>query len=125
MTNPHSHQKKSSTEDPKIGKTILNDIRDSDIPHTLVQEFKDIYQFYINHEKRKKLSEMGYGEEGIVNRIEKNLKKQVAGMGIRVGKKIKMATKQPIKGPVVVTVDEATTSLGLGIADKIVVEVEK
>ncbi len=73
----------------------------------------------------KKLSEMGYGEEGVVNRIEKNLKKQVAGMGIRVGKKIKMATKQPIKGPVVVTVDEATTSLGLGIADKIVVEVEK
>lgn len=73
----------------------------------------------------KKLSEMGYGEEGVVNRIEENLKKQVAGMGIRVGKKIKMATKQPIKGPVVVTVDEATTSLGLGIADKIVVEVEK
>lgn len=73
----------------------------------------------------KKLSEMGYGEEGVVNRIEKNLKKQVAGMGIRVGKKIKMTTKQPIKGPVVVTVDEATTSLGLGIADKIVVEVEK
>ncbi len=73
----------------------------------------------------KKLSEMGYGEEGVVNRIEEDLKKQVAGMGIRVGKKIKMATKQPIKGPVVVTVDEATTSLGLGIADKIVVEVEK
>ncbi len=73
----------------------------------------------------KKLSEMGYGEEGVVNRIEEDLKKKVAGMGIRVGKKIKMATKQPIKGPVVVTVDEATTSLGLGIADKIVVEVEK
>jgi len=74
---------------------------------------------------RKKLSEMNYGEEGIVKGIEESLRKKVAGMGIRVGKKLKMATKQPIKGPVVVTVDEATTSLGLGIADKIIVEVEK
>ena len=73
---------------------------------------------------RKKLSEMGYGEEGIVKSIEGNLRNKVAGMGIRVGKKLKMATRQPIKGPVVVAVDEATISLGLGIADKIIVEVE-
>ena len=74
---------------------------------------------------RKKLSEMGYGEEGVVKSIEESIKNKVAGMGIRVGKKLKVATKQPIKGPVVVTVDEATTSLGLGIADEIIVEVEK
>ena len=74
---------------------------------------------------RKKLSEMGYGEEGIVQGIESSLKNKVAGMGIRAGKKLKMATKQPIKGPVVVTVDESTISLGLGIADEIIVEVEK
>lgn len=74
---------------------------------------------------RKKLSKMGYGEEGIVQRIEGDLKNKVAGMGIRVGKKLKMATKQPIKGPVVVTVDEATISLGLGIAEKVVVEVKE
>ena len=73
---------------------------------------------------RKKLSEMGYGEEGIVKSIEGSLRNKVAGMGIRVGKKLKMATRQPIKGPVVVAVDEATISLGLGIADKIIVEVE-
>ena len=59
MTNFNSHQKKSPNEDPKIAKTILNDIRDSDIPRSLIQEFKDIYQFYINQEKRKQLSEMG------------------------------------------------------------------
>jgi len=74
---------------------------------------------------RKKLSEMVYGEEGIVKSIEGNLRNKVAGMGIRVGKKIKMATKQPIKGPVVVTVDQSSISLGLGIADKIIVEVEE
>ncbi len=73
----------------------------------------------------KKLSQMMYGEEGIVKDIEESLKGKIAGMGIRVGKKVKMQTKQPIKGPVVVTVDEANTSLGLDVADKILVEVEK
>ncbi|HDM22522.1 MAG: ferrous iron transport protein A [Methanomicrobia archaeon] len=73
----------------------------------------------------KKLSEMRYGEEGVVKSIEGDLRNKVAGMGIRVGKKIKMITKQPIKGPVVVLVDEYRTSLGLGIADKIIIEVRK
>ena len=73
----------------------------------------------------KKLSEMAYGEEGVVKSIEGDLRNKVAGMGIRVGKKIKMITKQPIKGPVVVLVDEYRTSLGLGIADKIIIEVRK
>ncbi|MHC1598048.1 MAG: FeoA family protein [Candidatus Methanofastidiosia archaeon] len=73
----------------------------------------------------KKLSEMTYGEEGIVKSIEESLRNNVAGMGIRIGKKLKMVTKQPIRGPVVVLVDESRTSLGLGIADKIMVEAEK
>ncbi|MHC1623364.1 MAG: FeoA family protein [Candidatus Methanospirareceae archaeon] len=71
----------------------------------------------------KKLSEMDFDEEGTVKEIDEKLKKQVAGMGIRVGKNIRMATKQPIKGPVVVEVDKSLTSLGLGIAEKIIVEV--
>jgi len=71
----------------------------------------------------KKLSEMDFDEEGTVKEIEENLRKQVAGMGIREGKNIRMATKQPIKGPVVVEVDKSVTSLGLGVAEKIVVEV--
>ncbi|MBC2697661.1 MAG: ferrous iron transport protein A [ANME-2 cluster archaeon] len=70
----------------------------------------------------KKLSEMEYEEEGTVTDIEGTLRKKVAGMGIRVGKKLKMITKQPVKGPVVVVVDEASTSLGLNIAEKIIVE---
>jgi FeoA domain. len=73
----------------------------------------------------KKLYEMNYGEEGIVKSIDESLKLKVAGMGIRVGKRIKMMTRQPMKGPVVVVVDEADTSLGMGVADKIIVEVEK
>ncbi len=73
----------------------------------------------------RKLSQMDYEEEGVVKSIKEDLKEKIAGMGIRVGKKLKMITKQPIKGPVVVTVDKADTSLGLGLADKIIVEIEK
>jgi len=72
---------------------------------------------------RKKLSEMSYGEQGIVESIEASLRSKIAGIGIREGKKIRMATKQPIKGPVVVEVDNSFTSLGLGIAEKIIVAV--
>ncbi len=67
---------------------------------------------------------MKYGEEGTVTDIEQTLRKQVAGMGIRVNKNLKMITKQPIKGPVVVVVDSANTSLGLDVAAKITVEVK-
>jgi ferrous iron transport protein A len=73
----------------------------------------------------KKLSEMKYGEQGIVKSIKGDLRNKVAGMGIRVNKRIRMATKQPIKGPVVITVDESNISLGLGIAENITIEVEK
>ncbi len=73
----------------------------------------------------KRLSEMDYNEQGTVTGIEDDLRKRVAGMGIRVGKKLRMVTKQPIKGPVDVTVDGAETSLGLDMAGKIVVEVTK
>ncbi len=73
----------------------------------------------------KKVSEMEFDEVGIVRKIEGNLRVKIAGMGIREGKKLRMATKQPIKGPVVVEVDKSFTSLGLRLADKIFVEVKE
>ena len=73
----------------------------------------------------KKLSEMNYEEEGRVNSIEQDLKNKVAGMGIRVGKNLKMITKHPLKGPMVIEVDGAHTSLALIVADRIIMEVER
>ena len=73
----------------------------------------------------RKLSDMNYDQMGVVTRIQGELRQQIAGLGIREGKKIKMLTRQPIKGPVVVTVDRTTTSIGLGLADMIVVQVEE
>jgi len=73
---------------------------------------------------KKKLSEMDYDEKGTVIEIDRDLQKRGAGRGIRVGKTLRMITKQPIKGPVDVIVDEAETSLGLELADRIIVEVD-
>jgi ferrous iron transport protein A len=72
---------------------------------------------------QKKLNEMAYDEEGVVVKIDEDLKQKIAGVGIRAGKKIKMITREPLKGPVVVMVDEAKTSLGLSVANKIIMEV--
>lgn len=73
---------------------------------------------------KKKLKDMEYGEKGVVVHIDTELKNKVAGMGIRVGKELIFTTKHPIEGPVVVKVEGATTSMGVGIAEKITVEVE-
>ena len=73
----------------------------------------------------KKLSEMKYEEKGRIKKIDKSLRAQIAGMGIREGKDVEMMSKQPIKGPVVVNVDRSNTSIGIGLADKIIVEVER
>lgn len=73
----------------------------------------------------KKLPEMKFEEEGKVVRIEGRVKEQVAGMGIRVGKEIKMMTKHPLSGPIVVTVDRSNTSFGRALAEHIFVEVEE
>ncbi|MBS3736327.1 MAG: FeoA family protein [Candidatus Bipolaricaulota bacterium] len=71
----------------------------------------------------KKLSELDYGEKGVIKKINRSLKDQLLGRGIREGKTIRMDTKQPINGPVVITIDRSTTSLGLNLAKDIFVEV--
>lgn len=73
---------------------------------------------------KKKLSEVEFNETGIVSYIDEKLKNRIDVMGIRVGKKLKMVTKQPIKGPVVVIVEGASTSLGLDLAQMITLEVD-
>ncbi|MFP4507446.1 MAG: ferrous iron transport protein A [Candidatus Acetothermia bacterium] len=73
--------------------------------------------------KTKKLSELEYGQKGRIREIERGLKRRLVCRGVRVGKEIRMDTKQPINGPVVVTIGKSTTSLGLNLAKRITVEV--
>ncbi len=73
---------------------------------------------------KKKLAELEYGEVGIIKSVEADNINKLSGMGIRPGKKLKMYTKQPIEGPVVFTLNDSAASVGIGIAEKIQVEVE-
>ncbi len=71
----------------------------------------------------KKLTEMVFDEEGTVKEIAEDFREQIAGMGIREGKKVRMTTRQPMNGPVVIEIGRANTSVGLGLADKVIVAV--
>ncbi|WOF16924.1 ferrous iron transport protein A [Methanoplanus sp. FWC-SCC4] len=70
----------------------------------------------------KKLSEMEYGTNGSVTEI-KRPSREINAIGIRVGKKVRMITKQPVKGPVVVVVGEMEVALGFHTASDVMVEV--
>ena len=71
----------------------------------------------------KKLTEMVFDEEGTVKEIAEDFRVQIAGMGIREGKKVKMTTRQPMNGPVVIEIGRANTSVGYALADKVIVDV--
>lgn len=72
----------------------------------------------------KKLSDMKFGERGIVKKIPGDLRNYVTGMGLRLNKPVEISSKQPMKGPVVVSVGNSSISLGRNLAEKIIVEVK-
>lgn len=58
MTNKRSPHQNSSKGDPKISKTIWTDLRRGDFKSTLRRNLKDIYIFYLDEDKRARLSDM-------------------------------------------------------------------
>ncbi|MDD4126361.1 MAG: FeoA family protein [Methanomicrobium sp.] len=66
------------------------------------------------------LSHMEYGAEGVITEIKK-YSRELNSLGIRVGKIVKMITKQPIKGPVVVMTGEVQVAVGIEMASCIIV----
>jgi len=74
---------------------------------------------------RKKLSELKPGESARIVQIDPSVKSRIAGMGMRVGEKVKLASRQPFRGPLVVVVKGRETSLGKSLASLIVVEVKE
>jgi ferrous iron transport protein A len=67
------------------------------------------------------LSDLPFGETAVVREINAPAH-DLNCMGLRVGKELKMVTKQPIKGPVVVLIGELEIAMGLETAERIVVE---
>jgi Fe2+ transport system protein FeoA len=72
----------------------------------------------------KKLTDMKFGESGVVKRIPADLRNYVTGMGLRLNKPVEISSKQPMKGPVVVSVGNSSISIGRNHAEKIIVEVK-
>ncbi len=71
----------------------------------------------------KKLSNLDFGENGVVTEIRASAF-ELNCMGLRTGKKLKMITRQPIKGPVVVLVGEVEIAMGLEMASQVMVEIQ-
>jgi len=74
---------------------------------------------------KKSLAELKENESGVIVSVAGGfgLQRRLATLGIRTGKKIRMLTAQPFRGPVVVEVDRAHIAIGRGMARKVLVEV--
>ena len=53
----HKNKQKNQAH-PKFHKTIMNDIKQGNIKRTLIQDLKDIYNFYLDQQTRNKLKQM-------------------------------------------------------------------
>lgn len=47
---------------PHFGRTVLDDLHQADLPRTLREDFRDIYDFYLDPETRRELSQMDQGQ---------------------------------------------------------------
>lgn len=65
---------------------------------------------------------MEYGQTGLIKEIRVS-SQNLSPIGIRVGKIVRMITKQPIKGPVVVITGEVEVAVGIEQAYDIIVDV--
>lgn len=74
---------------------------------------------------KKKLSDMKPGDAGQIIEIDSSIRASVAGMGIRIGEELKVATEQPIRGPIVIVVKGREISLGRGLAKSIIVKCQQ
>ena len=54
-----------------------------------------------------------------------NFKRKLRTMGIRENKSVNIVTKHPFGGPIVVEVDGRKTTIGRGMAQRILVKVDK
>lgn len=59
MTKNRSQKKSSDKDKQKLHKTLMEDLRRGGLKRTLRQDFRDIYDFYIDSESRKRLKSMG------------------------------------------------------------------
>lgn len=73
---------------------------------------------------RTVVAEMDEGEVGTIERVGDQIRHQVTSMGVRPGQHLEFHTKQPLDGPVVVSVGRSMTSLSRAYAREITVSLD-
>ncbi len=71
---------------------------------------------------KKAITDLEYGETGTIVEI-RGFCQELNSLGIRTGKNVKMITRQPIKGPVVVIAGDVQVAMGCNLAAGVVVEI--
>lgn len=73
------------------------------------------------------LSHIQSGKKAKIARLDGGFgfQRKLASLNIRIGKTIRKIAKQPLRGPIVIEVDNTKVTLGAGIAMRIFVEAEK
>lgn len=74
---------------------------------------------------QKALGSLKSNQSGKIVRVEGGygFQRKLRTLGIREEKTVKMIARQPIKGPVVIEIEGRQTTIGRGIANKIIVEI--
>ena len=70
------------------------------------------------------LAELKPGNQGTVTKIDEdpNLNTKISSLGIRIGKKVKVLSTQPFKGPLIIEIDNMKAALGRNMAKKIILK---
>jgi len=71
---------------------------------------------------KKAITDLEYGETGTIVEIL-GFRQELNSLGIRTGKNVKMITRQPIKGPVVVIAGDVQVAMGCELAAGVVVDI--
>ncbi|HID10852.1 MAG TPA: ferrous iron transport protein A [Candidatus Latescibacteria bacterium] len=72
----------------------------------------------------KSLAQLQSNEGGVVVELQGGFGaiRKLEAMGIRPGKRVVKVSSQPMRGPVIVSVDGYQIALGFGVASKVIVD---
>ena len=70
------------------------------------------------------LTQLGRGKTAVIKNLKGGFEfqRKLASLNIRVGKTIRKVTSEPLRGPIVIHIDNTQVSIGIGMAMKIFVE---
>lgn len=85
---------------------------------------KSFYKFRITYSSVKREITLAEIQTGEVKRVKavlggRGIQNNIRSMGIREGKVLRVVTRQPMRGPIIVEIDGMRIAIGRGMAKKI------